>query len=169
MSVQDLHNSISWASLNLGCGKPKQVPCTAGSAAAGLLGAGGRDKRKDGLGRALWSKEVTARKSQSLGRGGAAGAPPNHVSPGGRPVTRPHALPSRVTLNLCRFCSGRAGREAHKRRVTARWGARHRASAARAAGRGCGRGGTGTVTAPAGTVSPVTLLSCLTQPRLCGF
>jgi hypothetical protein len=119
-------------------------------------GAGGRDKRKHGLGRALLKKEVTARKSQSLGRGGAAGQPPDHVSPGGQAGTRARARSSRVTLNLWPCRSGGAGREAHKRRVTARWGARHRASAARAARRGCGRGGTGTVTAPAGTVSPVT-------------
>ena len=104
-------------------------------------------------------KEGTARERQSLGRGVAAGQPPDHVSPGGRAVARPRALHARVTLNLCRLRSGRAGREAHKGRVTACWGARHLASAAQTAGRVSGRGGTGTVTAPAGTVSPVTFSS----------
>ena len=68
--------------------KPRRQAC---------LRAGDHGKRKAALGRDLSKKEVTARESQSLGRGGAAGQPPDHASPGGQAGTECPSSPRSQT------------------------------------------------------------------------
>ena len=68
--------------------KPRRQAC---------LRAGDHGKRKAALGRDLSKKEVTARESQSLGRGGAAGQPPDHASPGGQAGTERPSSPRSQT------------------------------------------------------------------------
>jgi hypothetical protein len=126
------------------------------TAAAGLF-APGRARQAQGRPRTMSvEKSRDGARESEFGPRRCCGAAPRPCLPRWASRHPPSRAPRARHARSVSFPQWRGGQDEHKGSVTAPPGARSRATAAQAAGRGCGRGGTGAVTAPAGPVSPVT-------------